>query len=600
VSLFAKARAQAADLLRSLEQGSSAGVVFIGAKPRAVLPALSRNLSALHEELAKAEATAERGEPAAALALAERMLEGQGTVYVFSDFQRTNWAAVDFARYKGLAFYLRPVVKGGVENVGITAIEKSPGEPIEGETLELSCTVFNSTAQKRMETVHLDLRDVTQLAEVELQPFSSGTATFSFSLPKAGCYPGKVTLRGDDLNDDNTRYFKVRVRRALKVLVISDTDREDTTGGAFFVAAALAPSPYAATGMQILRRMSQEVDRGALETADAFFIVSPARLGGETADIIARRVTDGAVLVCFLDGPTAPGILGALGGSSKGAISPPFQLVRAISIERATGDSFGSIETSRGPLRLFHSPQEGDMRSLVFRRRWLTENVSSRRDEILVRFADGSAALSLSPAGRGLAVFANFPTAPDGASIAGSPLFPPILHELMRALRRTTETDVNTPGKDWYIDVVSEEEPAAAGKNYTVWGPDGKPIEVAVVSRGRTARLALPAARLAGHYLVRLGDSQCDAGVVNVHPDETDTRPMTVGEFVEERGSEKTTVAVVNDEGDVLSAGKAKALWPHLVALAGLFFATEMFLLALWRRLPQRRVETPQRGRSQA
>ena len=599
VPVFAKARAQAAELLRGLEQGSAAAVLFIGARPRAVLPALSTNLAALHEGLTRAEAFPEKGDPVAALALAERMLQGRGTVYVFSDFQRANWAAVDLTRYKGLAFFLRPVVKRGVDNVGITSVEKSPGEPIGGETIELVCTVFNSTATKRLETVRLDLEGVTQVVEVELGPYGSARGAFSFSLPTAGCLPGRVALRPDDLNDDNVRYFKVHVRRSLDVLVISDADRGDTSSGAFFVAAALAPSEYAATGMRILRRLSQEVDRGALETADAFFLVPPTRLNGETADIVARRVTDGAYLVCFLDGPTAPRVLGALSGASKGAIAPPFQLIRPVSSQEDGGEPFGSIQTTSGPLRLFHTPDQGDLRGIRFYRRYLTETIVSRKDESLVRFADGSTGLSLSAAGRGLAVFANFPLTPDGGSLAGSPLFPPLLHELMRALRRTSDADVNTPGKTWHIDVATAEQAAGEAKEYRVFGPDGKPLDAVVLTRGRTVRLALPAVSQPGHYPVRLGSTLADLGIVNVHSDETDTRQMTIADLVADGGPGRPPVALVGDEGDIVSAGKVRTLWPHLAALAALLFGAEMFLLAVWRHVPQRAARQHLRGRSQ-
>jgi len=600
VPVFARARAQAADLLRSLEQGSSAGVVFIGAKPQAVLPALSRNLAVLHEGLAKAEATLERGDPAAAIALAERMLEGHGAVYVFSDFQRSNWASVDLTRYQGLSFFLRPVVAQGVDNVGITSLEKSPGEPIEGETIELTCTVFNSTAAKRKETVRLDLEGVTQTTAVELQPYSSGTAGFSFSLPTSGCFPGKVALERDDLNDDNTRYFKLRVRRALDVLVISDADRDDTTSGAFFVATALAPSEYASGGMRVLRRLSQEVDRGALETADAFFLVPPTRLNGETTDIIARRVSDGAHLVCFLDGATAPETIGALTGASKGVIAPPYQLLRPLSTEQLGGEPFGTAQTTGGPLKLFNTPDQGDLKGLRFLRRYVTETVASRKEEVLIQFTDGSAALSMSPAGRGTAVFANFSTAPDGSNLAGSPLFPPLLHELMRALRRVSDTDVNTPGRECTIDVPGAEPSAGPDKPYTVLDPEAKPLQATVLTRGRTVRLALPAVHLSGLYPVRSDRTLVDFGVVNVHPDETDTRQMNVTDLVDEHGSQNVSVTLLNSEGDILNAGRPRALWPLLIAIAALFFAAEMMLLAVWRHVPQRAARKVLTGRSQA
>jgi hypothetical protein len=262
------------------------------------------------------------------------------------------------------------------------------------------------------------------------------------------------------------------------------------------------------------------------------------------------------------------------------------------------GEPFSLTQSAQGALRLFQSAEHGDLKGLFFRRRFLTETTASRKEEVLVNFSDGSAALSLSPAGRGSAVFANFPATPDGGNLVGSPLFAPLLHELMRALRRTGDADVNAPGREWYIDVSGVEQSAPADVAYTVVAPDGNPMEAVVVTRGRTVRLALPPVRLPGHYLVRLGQTLSDIGVVNVHPDETDTRQMIVTDLAEERGAARAAVTVLNDEGDVVSAGKSRALWPQLVALVALFLGAEMFLLAVWRHVPQRAVRPAMSGRT--
>jgi hypothetical protein len=606
IPVFTKARAQAADLLRSLEKGSSAAIVFIGAKPRTVLPALSRNLAALHEGLAGADATLEAGDPAAALALADRMLEGQGAVYVFSDFQRTNWASVSFDPYKRLSFFLRPVVARGVDNVGLTAVEKMPGEPTENETIELAATLFNATAAKRLETVRLDLEGVTREAAVELQPFSSGVAGFSFSLPAAGCFPGRLSLPPDALSDDNTRYFKIRVRRALQVLLISDADRQDRSSAAYFVATALAPSKEAATGMNVITRHSQEVDRTSLETADIFFIVAPARLGGDTIDIISRRVTEGAHLACFLDGPTSPPLVAALAGASKGMIAPPFRLDRPVLIPRGMGEPFGQVLTARGPMKVFGSPDQGDLAGWAFRRHFMTAILAERKDEVLAQFPDGSAALSLSPAGRGMAVFANFPVALDGSDIAGSPLFPILLQELMRSLRTTGGEGADTPGRPWNLDVLESHAavasapatmavataaksaastPASADTSYAVKDPGGKELETVVISRGRTVRLGLPPAAVPGHYPVSAGGAVVDVGVVNVDAKETDTRQMNMADLLSpEVAPQGGAVSLVNEEGQLASVGRPTLLWPYLAALVVICLAAEMLLLAFWRR----------------
>src|SRR2546423_2619586 len=62
VSLFAKAKAEAADVIRGLDSRTEAAVILAAATPKPLLPALSRNLPALHEALIKAEPTFEIGD----------------------------------------------------------------------------------------------------------------------------------------------------------------------------------------------------------------------------------------------------------------------------------------------------------------------------------------------------------------------------------------------------------------------------------------------------------------------------------------------------------------------------------------------------------
>jgi hypothetical protein len=581
VPLFAQARAQAADLLRGLEPGTRAGVIVVGARPRAVLPALSENLAALHEGLAAAKPTFEKGRPEEALALAERMLDGRGAVCIFSDFQRTDWGGVAFDRQRRV--FLRPVGAEGVRNVGLRAVRISPGEPVEGETVEVACELFNATPLRRRETVRLDIEGVTQRRDVSLQPWSAASAVFGFSLPRPGCFAGRVSLDPDALEADNTRYLRVRVRERLRVLLVSDAEPGGRTGGAFFVQAALRPSDYASTGLEVVRRHSQAVDRTSLETADAFVLVSPTNLPGEAAETIARRLADGAHLACFLDGPTAPRTLAALAAASRGAVRPPFELVRPVAVP--AGEPWAELRTADGPLHAFSSPEQGDLRRLTFRRHFLTHPDPDRREEVLARYADGAVALALSPAGRGRAVFANCPVDTAGSNLAGSPLFPALVHELLRALRASAGRNAGTPGRPWRISV----RPGAAGTDETAFavvGPDGAAVDATVVARGRTVQLGLVPADRPGHYTVRAGGSDVDLAVVNVDPAETDTRSLDLGAVtVASGGGEGGGATVVEDEGALATAGAAeRPLWPYLALAAAALLAAEKAVLAFWRR----------------
>ena len=559
--LFARALAEAAEVLRGLDSGAEAAVIVEGAAPRALLPALSRNIPALHEALVKTLPTFECGDPSAALELAAKMLGGAGTIYIFSDFQKSNWEPVRQLP-AGVVCRLRPVTREAVDNVAITAARLSPAEPVIGEPLEVLGTIFNCTARPRQESVRLELGDFTHETRVTVPAFGTADAVFNVAAPHAGSFIGKLSLQPDDLMEDNTRWLVARVSPTLKILLVSDADESDQQSAAFYLSRALAPSPQAAPGLAVTRRQSQDADRGILETADIFVLAAPAMLSGEAVEIISRRVKEGARLMVFLDGPLAPQLM-------PSAFDPPFHLQRSVMSE--TGDG-----VSEGAGKLFPEGDAEDVATLRFRRHYQCQMVESRRGEVLLWYADGSPALTLGAEGLGAAVFANLPLTPDSGGFIGHPLFPAMLHELLRNLRRSSGEQAATPGFPWMLDV-----PARGEAALSVTDPQGKTVEAQVVASGRATRLALPPAILPGPYTVKQGDVVIANAVVNVDPRESDTRPIALENLKSGPGS---AVTVARDEDDLLKAGKTRQLWPLLAAAAAVFLALEMLLLTLWRR----------------
>jgi hypothetical protein len=561
ISLFSRAQAEAAGLLRSLESGSEAGIVLAGATPRALLPALSRNLPALHEELIQAQPTYEAGNFTAALALAKRLLGGPGTIYILSDFQKSNWEQVGELP-AGVTCRLRPMTTEPVENVALVSARLTPTEPVAGEDTEVVCTVFNCTSQPREETVRLELGEFAQEQRVAVPAFSRADAAFHLSFPQEGVFVGKASLPPDDLREDDTRYLAVRVHKALQVLVVSDADAEDHRSAAFFVSRALVPSPQAAPGLNLVRRHSQDADRGALETAEVFVLVAPAAPSGEAVQIIERRVAEGARYIALLDGPTAPSLVPA-------GLRPPFQLLRTVNSE--AGDALVP-----GPRKLFADTDAGDWSSLHFRRHYQTQMLDNRNDEVMLAYPDGAVALSFSTVGKGAAVFANLPLTPDGGDFIGHPMFPAVLHELIRALRRGSDEPAVTPGTAWVLESPTVGEGALA-----IMDPENRPVEAKVLVSGRTTRLALPPARLPGIYLARQNDRTTAAEAVNVDPRESDTRPIALASLKPGAGA---VVEIVRNEADLVLGENSKPLWPHAGAAAAGCFGLEMLLLAFWRR----------------
>jgi hypothetical protein len=113
----------------------------------------------------------------------------------------------------------------------------------------------------------------------------------------------------------------------------------------------------------------------------------------------------------------------------------------------------------------------------------------------------------------------------------------------------------------------------------SVSDPSGHPIEARVISSGRTARLALPSAKVPGIYEVTQNGVLAGAAAVNIDPRESDTRPMPIENLKSGAGA---TVSVARDEEDLVVGGKARPLWPRLAAAVAALLAVEMVLLALW------------------
>jgi Aerotolerance regulator N-terminal/von Willebrand factor type A domain len=561
VTLFSRAKAEAADALRGLETGQEAAVILVGATPRLLLPALSPNLPALHEGLVKAEPTFEIADFQSALATAKRLLGGPGIIYIFSDFQKSNWEIAGELP-AGCVCRLRPVTSGRVDNLGVVSVRLSPEEPVAGESVEVIASVFNGTPQPREETIRMQVGEFTQERQVTIPAFATADCAFNATFPQEGSFTGKAWLNPDDLREDDIRYVAVKVHKSLEVLLLSDADAGDDRSAAFYVGHALVPSQRTAPGLHIIRRHSQDADRGILETADLFLLVAPASLSGEAVEVITRRVQEGARFLAVLDGPTAPLLV-------PGSFNPPFQLLRPV--VSASGESLVS-----GSHKLFLDADAGEWSAIRFLRHYQNQVVQGRSGEVLLSYPDGSAAVTLSSVGKGAAAFANVALTPNGGDFVGNPMFPATIHELIRLLRRNSEAHEISPGQSWVIEAPTKGEGAP-----TVLGPDNAVLQAKVIASGRTSRLALPAARLPGLYTVNQGGTVVSAAAVNIDPRESDTRPISLEAIKPAAGA---AITVIRNEEELVLAGKAKPLWPQLAAASATLLALEMVLLAIWRR----------------
>ena len=127
ISAFSSARNEALKVLAGLKPGDEANIILCDAQPKALLSDPADDFGALERGLRAAQSTEERAEPVAAINLAvEQLAKAKSKtkrLYLFSDFQRTNWANVKFEAVPAATQILFVAANSGrAQNVGITAI----------------------------------------------------------------------------------------------------------------------------------------------------------------------------------------------------------------------------------------------------------------------------------------------------------------------------------------------------------------------------------------------------------------------------------------------------------------------------------------------
>lgn len=578
VSLFEESKARAAEVLRHLDSSSPVTIILVKSKPEQLLPAPSRNHAALHQHLATASPSLEKANPDAALALATQLLHGRGKIYIFSDFQRSDWSGVGYPQHPELSIILHPITTSAISNVGIVSLDKAPVKPVLGEPVELSCTLFNSSTSSRLETVYFDLPGISGSTEVELPPFGTGTASHTFTLPQEGCAPGTVRLRADNLEADNTHYFEICAQNAVNAPVVSNSKFDDPRHGAFFISKALNPFTDSNPSLRVANLHGDDLDRNELETGDVFFLVPPLKLSRENIDNISRRVLiDGAALVVVTHDSEINTLLEQFSPSPGDGLSLPYTMTPPL-IPDFTVTGLTGLQASSGLLDFLNKSGHQGLASITFQNHFQTMDRAQRETEILLRHTDGSAALSLSAAGRGSLVGINMGLSPEDGNLVSNPLFPVMIQEIVTMLRNKNPGESIHPGNALTFSINNRQK-TDNPDSFTIIGPEGKQIEPELINGPESTLVRIPSVNLPGHYRLVPSTQIEKSVVVNVDPKECDTRIIPLGELTKTSTDQPATgVSVLTEPGQLRKVEEGKDLWPYFALAAALFLLFEMLL----------------------
>jgi hypothetical protein len=579
VTTFAKAIQQAREALRSLKNGDKANVIFCGSEPVLAADAPTNDLGRLDSALHEASPTDERGDAAAAVALAVDQLSKTNTevrkLVVISDFQRTNWADVRFESVPSdtsVAFV--GVDTGNRENLGITSLRVRPAAPRVGETANAEAEVFNSSGSARRVALQLQLSDGRHFGDTAtIGPFSSGAVTFPLTFDKPERVELTATLPDDNMPEDNVRRTVVDLRKVANILLLTDEDVNAPTSAAFYLSRALEPDPTANSGFRVTTVRPENLNNPTLSSADAVIVCNTPGMPEVQYKALSRYAQNGGNLVWMLYGDRLSDELAGFGKVLPESEPLPFRLQTLVDIS-GHGQGYVSLSEARYDSRLLKAFRDtGGILSIPkFSHYYITSEVD-QRGEVLLKYDDGTAAAVRTGEGSGNLLLLNMSPAPSWSDLAKQDVFVPLLHEFLKGiLLKDSGQKESYPGTPAATTI----EPTKLA--VTCEDPDGKILPVTFDHSNGAA--VIDKVSKPGFYRLFAGADEMASLPVNPHPDETDLRAIDPREL---EGKRQRTVSVMGSataDSGISVLKKGIDLWPYLVALAILCLFGEQLVRA--------------------
>lgn len=558
---LAKAAASAGRIIKELRKGDLVNLVWVDASPgslfREPLPAHDM----VNRELQRIHSRPEEGNPSAALALAveqaSRADSGRTpSIYILSDFQASNWGRLDWKKALPPDLDVQCIKVAASEclpNTAVTSLKVFPATAFPGQMVTVQAGLSNFSVQPMRVTAHLEAGSLRTSRTAEIPAGATESVSFQAQVPESvDEWPVLVSLEHDAYPADDTAGIVVKVGASLKCHVV--TTDEAQLG---FMMKALQCIPFLET----------QSAAGLSGDQPDFIIWNKAEK--DDLEKIEALAESGSVIVAVPDF-SGDSTVNALMGVRDGG--------RAFSEYEKTGKGWNlKVTLPDDPaFGLFRDGESSSpLASQVFQR--LNEGLNAgdwnELASVLVAYEDGVPAIVRRIKGRGSIILWNIPVQLRDANLGGSPLFLPLLAELMLHSRHEGLGEgVPVPGRESISWVLPEAMDAA---DMVLSGPDGKEwlCKESRLSSGKRILSSLDAA-IPGTYVWRnrnAASQPIHTQVVNFPPGESNLKIMEAGKLP---GSLTTLVSA----GELVEVNGKIPLWPWLLGLGLILFALELYL----------------------
>lgn len=586
---FARGRSASDKIFNELAAGSRANLILAGASATASLPDLTENRSVLKRDLHVARPTLERADIDAAIAEAARQLSRAGKLprelYLVSDFQRDNWAAVNFAAIpRDVTVLFIPVDEANAANVAVTEVLAHPSSPTVGEETDIVCKIGNFGPHPSQLPVRLKLGDNTVLTrEVNVPERASASVSFRVRFNVPGVHEVEVILPEDRLVADDRRYTALTVADRVRVTILSDEPVGEVAASHRYLSRALNPFEDPRAGNVAVETMrTDKFDDLVAARSQVVILSGTGAWTPQVAGALLRYLRDGGSAIYFLGNESDRANLGLWTASGDDDVRLPVTL-RSMVDRVAAGGSPGvwaQADFDAPLLKPFRDSR--DLGTATFRRYFATDRVVGQGD-VWLRYDDRNIALARGPVGRGGLLIANFSVAQSSSDLARRTMFVPLLHEMIKVMR--PQGGVNrsfTVGQPASMTVAMTSEPRAVrftdatGESMSATFEPGR--DGAIVMFSQTS--------LPGLYRMYADDVLSGAVAVNVDGRESNLESLSVQQLRERSALEGDRFLAADgaDAGELERLREGRSLWAHFLMAAMCVLMVEQLLTGWWRR----------------
>lgn len=584
-SPFARGKRLAEEILDQIGGDDTANLILAGRVPRASFPNPSANRFHLKRDLQAAEPTFERGDIDAAIALSIRQLAALDgvakRVHFISDFQRTNWAAVNFSEMPSdiESMFIGVGDEDGA-NIAVTSLSIRPAAPSLGEPVELTAEIANFSGRSDTVTVQLAFDDQAPLRrEVVLRPNAVATAEFRFRANKSGSFEATVSVPVDGLTADDSRFAALDVSERVQVLIISDADTKGRESSVRYLARALSPAEggVGVPSVEVVR--SVEAEDAIRPDTEIIILDSVSSLSDAAARRVHERVLSGGALVHFLSGLHERTLQVQLLAQSDDEWPMPLLLGSRIRLQEGDHSRLAQANFDDPLLKKFR--ESDDLREVAFYSYHATERVSGV-GQVLMRYNDENVAMARSSHGQGMILLCNFSASLSDSDLSKRTIFVPLVQEILKSCRTGSSRAEFLVGQP--ASLIADRAGSTGGFRFT--GPRGEELSASVDQRETEAAVLFSGTSSPGFYRALFDGQRLASAAVNVDPRESDLSALTTDQVEQLAAGTRATVLTGN-MADVNALGEmfeGRPIWHYFAAAAMALLVLEMALQWMWRR----------------